>query len=125
VPFPNQPTQFPPGQSGNPGGYSRGRRITNELVAILEREGVTAEIATVILAMATGKKHLLRQKIRDPETGKDVWFQRTPELGWLNTLLDRTEGKVPERPPGTAEEGPARRIEIPDADGRFEGGDEG
>ena len=40
MPFPNPETQFPPGQSGNPSGYSRKRRLTDALVKLIEEKGL-------------------------------------------------------------------------------------
>jgi hypothetical protein len=41
--------QFQPGQSGNPAGYSRGRRITDELIKLIAERKVDRALATVWL----------------------------------------------------------------------------
>ena len=38
MPFPNESTQFKPGQSGNPAGYSNSRRLTARLRDMLKDE---------------------------------------------------------------------------------------
>lgn len=96
MPYPDQDHKFKPGQSGNPAGHSRSRRISDALSRFIDQKGLGEDLKLVIYAMASGQKHLLKQKVKDPETGKEVWIQRTPELGWLTTLLERTEGKVPD-----------------------------
>lgn len=79
-----RPYHFKPGQSGNPAGYSRSRRITDALIRIIENGDVDQELANAILASALGKR------VKDPKTGK---FTK-PSLPWMQLLLERVEGKV-------------------------------
>ncbi len=41
--------------------------------------------------MALGKKHLLKQKVTDPETGEDVWVEQKPDLAWFKMIVQRIE----------------------------------
>jgi hypothetical protein len=74
--FPNVEQQFRPGQTGNPNGYSRGRRITDALHRALNKRGLLDDIATTMIAMALG------QKIAN----------RTPDLMWLREVRDMVDG---------------------------------
>jgi hypothetical protein len=78
VPFPNPDTQFRPGASGNPGGFSGGRRIGNAINRLLDEKKLDAEIALTLVAKALGRKNLLNG--------------REPEYPWFRELLDRVDG---------------------------------
>lgn len=94
-----------PGEVRNPNGYSRKRRISDGISALIDELGLDREFQMTAILMALGKKHLLKRKVKDPETGKEVWVQLTPDYAWFNALLDRVEGKVPdERQAELAEE---------------------
>jgi Family of unknown function (DUF5681) len=72
--FPNKSTQFRPGQSGNPSGYSRKRRVAEALAKLIDANDRRAnELATIAFAKATGQK--------EPLEG------RQPDLAWFNVLL--------------------------------------
>jgi len=73
VPFPNDETKFRAGQSGNPAGYSRGRRQTDDLLRLIEEAGATRAISK-------------------------VWLKAILEgnVAFLREYLDRTEGKSPD-----------------------------
>ena len=86
MPFPNPDTQFQPGQSGNPGGSSRGRRITAELVKLIDAKDATRALATIWL--------------REALSGNSRFFR---------LLIDRTEDPMP-RPERLGSE--ARPIEL-------------
>ena len=60
-----------PGQSGNPSGYSKDRRMTNELLRQLEAEGKLAGVVTAL--------------VREAQKGS---FQHIREI------FDRLDGKV-------------------------------
>jgi hypothetical protein len=64
------------GQSGNPGGYSRGRRVADALHRALNKHGLLDDVATTVIAMALG------QKIAN----------RTPHLEWFRELRDMIDG---------------------------------
>jgi hypothetical protein len=74
--FPNVEQQFRPGQSGNPDGYSRRRRIADALHRALNKHGLEDEVANTVIAMALG------QKIAN----------RTPDLMWFRELRDMVDG---------------------------------
>jgi hypothetical protein len=79
------PYQFPPGVSGNPGGRPKGRSITAYLNEMLERteiEGVD------IPAGSCGAEALALVFFREAVAGK---------FPFAKEILDRTEGKVPDR----------------------------
>ncbi len=80
-----QPWQ--PGTSGNPAGYSQGRRISDAIEGLIDELGLQREFGTAAIAMALGKKHLLKQKVTDPETGKDVWVEQKPDLAWFKMIV--------------------------------------
>ncbi len=84
-----QPWQ--PGTSGNPAGYSQGRRISDAIEGLIDELGLQREFGTAAIAMALGKKHLLKQKVTDPETGKDVWVEQKPDLAWFQMIVQRIE----------------------------------
>ena len=62
-----------PGQSGNPAGYSRQRRITDALIKLIDEQGVTQALAKIWLREA---------------------LQANPRF--FTMLLDRVEGQVDE-----------------------------
>jgi hypothetical protein len=64
------------GQSGNPEGYSRGRRVADALHRALNKRGLLDDVATTVIAMALG------QKIAN----------RTPHLEWFRELRDMIDG---------------------------------
>ncbi len=84
-----QPWQ--PGTSGNPAGYSQGRRISDAFEGLIDELGLQREFGTTAIAMALGKKHLLKQKVTDPETGEDVWVEQQPDLAWFKMIVQRIE----------------------------------
>jgi hypothetical protein len=80
-----------PGQSGNPDGYSRGRRVADALHRALNKRGLLDDVATTVIAMALG------QKIAN----------RTPHLEWFRELRDMIDGPPRSREgeaPDTTEE---------------------
>ena len=80
-----------PGTSGNPAGYSQGRRISDTIEGLIDELGLEREFGTTAIAMALGKKHLLKQKVTDPETGEDVWVEQKPDLAWFKMIMQRIE----------------------------------
>src|SRR5271166_5316109 len=60
---------WPPGTSGNPAGYSRGRRISDAIERLIEEMALDREFGATAIAMALGKKYMLKRKVKDPETG--------------------------------------------------------
>lgn len=70
---PPEHSRWQPGQSGNPAGYSRNRRITAALGALIEDEKAGQPLARVWLNLALSG---------DPK--------------FFSMLLDRIEGKVPD-----------------------------
>ena len=80
-----------PGTSGNPAGYSRGRRISDTIEGLIDELGLQREFGTTAIAMALGKKHWLKQKVTDPETGEDIWVEQKPDLAWFKMIVQRIE----------------------------------
>ena len=48
---------WPPGTSGNPAGYSRGRRISDVIERLIEEMALDREFGATAIAMALGKKY--------------------------------------------------------------------
>jgi hypothetical protein len=80
------------GQPGNPKGGSRKRSLTAAFKRLLKEKGFDKDLALVVMAMATGRKDLLEYK--DINGNRAV---RKPEYVWFRELIERLEGKVPDR----------------------------
>src|SRR5208282_3937689 len=65
---------WPRGTSGNPAGYSRGRRISDAIKTQIEEMGLDREFAATAIAKALGQEHVLKQKVES--AGK--LFQEVP-----------------------------------------------
>ena len=62
-----------PGQSGNPAGYSRSRRIRDVLRRLIAERGCEEEVALILIAKALGRTE---------------WLDgREPDLGWWRELM--------------------------------------
>jgi hypothetical protein len=85
-----------PGESGNPNGYSKRRRIADTVAEVIDKKGMSEELALIVLAKATGRKELLTFTDRD---GKKV--TRDPDIAWFNMLREMVDG--PPRRPGEDE----------------------
>ena len=90
--FPNKETQFKPGQSGNPGGYSKKRRFSAELERLLEEEGPKAFFAAGWLAAKAG----------DFNFWKYIWERHEgpmaePEPETDDTVMEQLERRAAER----------------------------
>ena len=54
---------WPPGTSGNPAGYSRGRRISDAIERIIEEMALDREFGATAIAMAPGQEYnMLRER---------------------------------------------------------------
>ena len=82
---------WPPGTSGNPAGYSRGRRISDAIERQIDEMALDREFGATAIAMALGKKSMLKQKVNDPETGEDIWVEHKPDIAWFKMILERIE----------------------------------
>ncbi len=80
---------WPSGTSGNPAGYSRGRRISDAIENMIDEQGLERSFAATAIAMALGHKHTLRQLVKDPVTGVDVWVEHKPDLAWFKMIVPR------------------------------------
>ncbi len=80
-----QPWQ--PGTSGNPAGYSQGRRISDAIENMIDEMKLERSFAATAIAMALGHKHTLRQLVKDPVTGVDVWVEHKPDLAWFKMIV--------------------------------------
>ena len=89
TPKPENLRPWPPGTSGNPAGYSRGRRIGDAIERQIDEKGLDREFGATAIAMALGKKYMLKRKVKDPETGEEIWFEHKPEIAWFNMILER------------------------------------
>ncbi len=76
-----------PGTSGNPAGYSQGRRISDAIENMIDEMGLERSFAATAIAMALGHKHTLRQLVKDPVTGVDVWVEHKPDLAWFKMIV--------------------------------------
>jgi hypothetical protein len=80
-----------PGSSGNPAGYSRGRRISDAIEGLIDEMGLDRNFGQVAIAMALGRRELLKRKATDPETGEETWVVDTPSAVWFRMLQARIE----------------------------------
>lgn len=71
------------GESGNPAGYSASRRVTSALVKMIEKHKGDDLLAQTWFAAAIGDPKLLNG--------------RKPNFQFFKELLDRIEGKVPDK----------------------------
>ena len=76
-----------PGTSGNPAGYSQGRRISDAIENMIDELDLERSFAATAIAMALGHKHTLKQLVKDPETGEDVWVEHKPDLAWFKMIV--------------------------------------
>lgn len=100
MPFPNPDSQFKPGQSGNPGGYSHGRRLRDALAQYIDEHNLEPAIVQTLLMMALGDRKALEK------------LQRDPNLAWFRLLVERLDGKAGDAPAAPNGNGP-KRISIP------------
>ena len=85
------------GTSGNPGGYSRGRRISDAIQEMIDEEGLQPEFARAAIAMSLGRTYMLRHKIIDPTTGVELWVEDNPNLMWFKHVQSITEPPAGQR----------------------------
>ena len=78
------------GTSGNPGGYSRGRRISDAIQEMIDEEGLQPDFARAAIAMSLGRTYMLRHKIIDPTTGMELWVEDDPNLTWFKHVQSTT-----------------------------------
>jgi hypothetical protein len=72
--FPSNKYRWKPGQSGNPAGSSKGRRITSAVVDLIESQGLSKDLGLTVVLMALG------------DTAKLAAKGRAPDLGWFRLL---------------------------------------
>ena len=80
-----------PGTSGNPAGYSHGKRISDAIERRMDELQLDGKLADVAIAMAIGDKHMLKHKSADPETGEDIWVEYEPSIAWFKMVQERLE----------------------------------
>ena len=85
----NLRSPWQPGTSGNPAGYSQGRRISDAIENMIDEMKLERSFAATAIAMALGHKHMLRQLVKDPVTGVDVWVEHKPDLAWFKMIVPR------------------------------------
>jgi hypothetical protein len=98
TPLPPEHTRWKKGQSGNPSGYSRRRRLSDAVARAIEAQGLDSPIAQTLLAMALGDKDKLEG--------------RTPEFQWFKLLVEMVDGET-----GTPDEQRPRPHSIEDEPG--------
>lgn len=76
MPFPNEETQFKPGQTGNPNGSSRKQRFTSALVKLLD-DG----------------------NLDDPFVQAGITAALGGDFNFWRYLYERIEGKIPDQEP--------------------------
>jgi hypothetical protein len=76
-------TPWQPGQSGNPNGSSDRQKVTTRLRRMIMEKQLEGTLSEVWFAMAVGDEGLLKG--------------RRPSYAFFRELLDRIEGKLPER----------------------------
>ncbi len=80
-----------PGTSGNPAGYSRGRRISDAIESLIDEMALDRKLAATAIHMATGDKTSLKQKVKDPETGEEIWVEHKPNVLWFKMIMQLIE----------------------------------
>ena len=74
-----RPKPWLPGQSGNPAGYSAGRRLMTRLEELIDSEGVDDKVLTALVGAAVGDDEMLKG--------------RKPQAQFMAMLLERLAGK--------------------------------
>src|SRR5208283_221241 len=80
---------WPPGTSGNPAGYSRGRRISDAIVSLIEEMALDREFGATAIAMRRlGAIHFSQvSESRQPRPLLRKWLKPSPpEIGWPHPL---------------------------------------
>jgi hypothetical protein len=96
------PHRWPPGVSGNPSGSSDRQRVTMKLRRLIDQKELDGLLATTWLAAAVGDEELLKG--------------RKPSYVFFRELLDRLEGKLPDKLEAQVSQMPApifQRIDNP------------
>jgi hypothetical protein len=106
VPFPNPETQWKPGESGNPAGYARRRRIADAIGRLIDDQKLDRTIALTAIAMMLGDKKPIKG--------------RKPSLAWFKMIRDMIDGPL-DAPDTNApvDLDEPKRIVIPDVDDRL------
>lgn len=91
---------FLPGQSGNPNGRPKGRSITSRLRDILEREEINGK------PLRDGKQ------VADLVAEALIKGARRGDIRHLQELLNRVEGKVPDKHMVTGADGGVLKIKV-------------
>jgi hypothetical protein len=108
--WPNVDAQWKPGQSGNPSGSTKRRRLAAAMYAMIEEKGLDKNFAMTAIAMALGETELLKG--------------RNPDLQWMRFLHACVDGPFEHRDHAVVEIVPdkpdePKRILIPDVDDRL------
>lgn len=93
MPFPNPETQFRPGQSGNPGGRPKSAGLVDRLRKALDQE---------LTDRRTGKP--TGRTVADVLVDVMVKQALAGDFRFVNLVLERLEGKVPDRVVTTQEQ---------------------
>ena len=87
MPFPNESTQFKPGESGNSAGSSKKQRLTNALIKLLDEKGEAGFIEAGFTAAVAGDFNFWRY-IFDRIDGKIPDVEQEPEAD-LKAIAER------------------------------------
>jgi hypothetical protein len=89
-----RPKPWKPGQSGNPAGYSRGRRLADTLVALIDETGADKALMRVMLRKALEGDPRFMQMVLDRVDGKVA--QKLELSGDLDALKSYDVTNTPE-----------------------------
>ncbi|MGC1723535.1 MAG: hypothetical protein WA746_31530, partial [Isosphaeraceae bacterium] len=45
--------------------------------------------------MALGKKYMLKRKVKDPETGEEIWVEHKPDIAWFGSSGETIRNSCP------------------------------
>ena len=86
----NLRSPWQPGASGNPAGYSQGRRISDAIENMIDEQGLPP-VRRHGHRYGPGKEALAQAEGDDPVTGRDVWVEQKPDLAWFQMIVQRIE----------------------------------
>ena len=92
--FPNTSTQFAPGQSGNPGGYSKGRRLAAALNELIDENGDLPVLAKVWLDAAKAGDYRFFRELLDRVDGPIEQAIKQEHTGELIITVNHADGTV-------------------------------
>ena len=80
---------WPPGTSGNPvEAIAPAGESATPSRGLIEERALDREFPVTAIAMVLGKKYMLKCKVKDPETGEEIWVEHKPDIAWFNMILE-------------------------------------